>query len=86
MTLREYRTAAAVAELLGVRQGKVLAWIQSGELRAADLSEKPGTGRARWKISKADLDDFLRGRQPSPPKATRRKRKTKRPAGWVEYV
>ncbi len=83
----EFLTATEAAALLRVRQSKVLAWLRSGELRGFDLSEKPGKGRARWRISRDDLQAFLEGRQPKPVTSTpRRKRKTDRPAGWVEYI
>ena len=84
---REYLTASEAAALLRVRTSKVLAWLRSGELRGFDLSEKPGKGRARWKISRDDLQAFLEGRQPKPVTPTpRRKRKSNRPPGWVEYI
>ena len=88
---REFLTATEVATLLRVRISKVLAWLRSGELRGFDLSEKPGKGRARWKISRDDLQAFLEKRQPKPLTSTstrtrRRKREPDRPDGWVEYI
>ena len=84
----EFFTAMEAAALLRVRQSKILAWLRSGELRGFDLSEKPGRGHARWKIARADLDAFLEGRQPKPlsPAPPRRRRKTERPAGWIQYL
>ena len=82
-----YLTASETSRLLRVRESKVLAWIRAGELSAADLSEHPGRGHARWRIARADLDEFLRSRQPTPKaRPTKRRQRTKRPAGWVEYV
>ena len=88
---REFLTAMEAAALLRVRQSKVLAWLRSGELRGFDLSEKPGKGRARWKISRDDLQAFLEKRQPKPLTSTstpnpRRKREPNRPDGWVECI
>ncbi|MCY2987629.1 MAG: helix-turn-helix domain-containing protein [Planctomycetota bacterium] len=82
-----YLTASECAVLLRCRQSKVLAWIRAGELPAADVSEHPGTGKARWRIAKADLDAFLAGRRPTPPATAGSRRKSpKRPTGWVEYL
>lgn len=82
-----YLTATEAARLLRIRESKVLAWCRSGELPAADVSERPGQGRARWRIARTDLDDFLRGRRPGgEAKPARRKRREKRPKGWVEYI
>ena len=86
-TSHEFLTASEVARLLRVRESKVLVWLRSGELLAADVSERPGQGRARWRIAREDLDEFLRRRQPrTPAKTTRRRRRTERPVGWVDYV
>jgi excisionase family DNA binding protein len=81
-----FMTAQQVARLLKVRQSKVAAWLRSGELRGADLSERPGRGRARWRITRADLMGFLAGRQPSRPAEKSRRRRPAKPAGWVQYV
>lgn len=71
------RTVKQIAELLRIRQHGVLALIHSGDLRAVDVSLRPG-GRPRWRIAQGDLDDFLqrRTRQPDPPRRRRRKRDT----------
>ena len=81
-----FMTASEVAGLLRVGHSKVASWIRAGELKAADVSERPGLGRPRWRISRQDLNEFLRGRQPvPPPPKTPRRRKLVRPPGWVEY-
>ncbi|MCL4205750.1 MAG: helix-turn-helix domain-containing protein [Pirellulaceae bacterium] len=83
-----YLTAQETARLLRVRQAKVIRWLRSGELAGADLSERPGRGRARWRISKEAIEQFLRARQPAPPakRAARRRTKQERPAGWIEFI
>ena len=86
MAEREFLSATEAAELLAVRQSKILAWLRSGELLGADLSERPGQGKARWRIARADLDDFLRSRQPGGQTVSKRQRKPKRSAGWIQYV
>lgn len=67
-------SVAQVAERLGIRTHSVLDLIHSGELRASDVSLKPG-GRPRWRILPADLEAFLlrRSHLASPPRRRRRK-------------
>lgn len=67
-------SVAQVAERLGVRTHAVLALIRSGELRASDVSLKPG-GRPRWRILADDLDAFLarRAHEANPPRRRRRR-------------
>ena len=73
-----YLTPPEVAKRLRIRPDKVLAWIRSGELTAIDVSESQG-GRPRWRVSEADLQDFLKRRQSQPaPKQTRRRREKPR--------
>jgi excisionase family DNA binding protein len=66
-----------VAERLGIRQHGVLALIHGGELRAVDVSPKPG-GRPHWRILPEDLDGFLtrRTHQAAPPRRRRRNPRT----------
>ncbi len=66
-----------VAEKLGMRTHGVLTLIRSGELRAIDVSLKPG-GRPSWRILSEDLDSFILRRtfQASPPRQRRRKPRT----------
>ena len=72
----QYLSPPQVAELLHVSHGKVLAWITSGDLRAADLATHRGQ-RPRWRIARTDLDDFLARRAATgPPVPTRRRRHT----------
>jgi hypothetical protein len=79
-------TAQQAARLLHVRPSKVASWITTGQLRAADVSERPGHGRARWRITRGDLLAFLDGRTPSLPPERERRRKPNRGANWIEYV
>ncbi len=82
-----YLNATEAAALIRARQRKITRAIEEGELVAADISERPGTGKPRYRIAKSDLLAWLEGRQPKPAgKATRRRRHAKRPAGWVQYV
>jgi hypothetical protein len=58
----KYQTPPQVAERLGVNPVKVLGWIRDGELRAVDVSLRPGKGRPRWRIAPDALRDFERSR------------------------
>ena len=65
---------------------KVGVIFETGELIASDVSERPGHGRARWRISQSALDAFLEGRRPTPKAKATRRVKSKRSVDWVEYV
>jgi excisionase family DNA binding protein len=60
-----YLTPRQVADRLGIDHGKVLGWIHSGELRAANLARVAG-GRPRWRISAESLALFIAGRENRP--------------------
>lgn len=70
--------------MYGIRVGRVLGWIKSGELRAIDVSAKPGVSRARYLIDRADLaafDDRRTVRRPEP-----RKRRRTEPPSVIQFV
>lgn len=60
---RSHLTPPAVAIQLGVKPQKILDWIRSGELRAVNLAAVAHGQRPRWRISPADLDQFLATRR-----------------------
>ena len=64
------------AKLLRINESKLIHWIRTGELTAIDLSQNRNQ-RPRWKVSREELDRFLRSRQstpaPEPPKRQRKK-------------
>jgi excisionase family DNA binding protein len=64
-----------VAEELGLDIRKVLAWIRSGELRAANVATRLDGRKPRWRIAQADLETFLAARTagPTPKPAPRRR-------------
>ena len=74
MTDRALLSVQQVAELLGIRQHGVLALIRTGQLRAVDVSLRPGK-RPRWRILPDDFDGFLlrRTHQAAAPRRRRRK-------------
>jgi len=71
---RAYLTPPQVAARLGVDPSKVLGWIRSGELRAANIATRRG-GRARWVISELDLAAFLAARAAVPRLPQQRQRR-----------
>lgn len=65
-------TAKQFAEHMDVPLPKVYAWILSGELRALDVSLKPGCGNPRWRIPVEAIKEFEEARsnrQPAAPQA-----------------
>ena len=75
-----YLTPSEIAKLLRVSQDTVLGWIRRAELRAVNVGR--GTTRARYRVSRESLDEFLRDREVQPPSRTRRGNATpKKPEG-----
>lgn len=56
---------ADIAKALGVKLGKVHAWIRSGELPAVNTATRPD-GRPRWRISPVDWEIFCSRRTSRP--------------------
>ncbi|WP_353620968.1 helix-turn-helix domain-containing protein [Stieleria mannarensis] len=73
-------TPPEVAKLLRASPGTVHGWIRRAELRAVNVGS--GTKRARYRVSRESLDEFIRLRevQPTASRQTRR-RDTKPPEG-----
>lgn len=67
--MQTFYTPPEVAKMLRVRSSKITYWIASGELRAFNVTGKPG-GRPRWRISEEALEEFKRDRTPhkAPPR------------------
>ena len=70
-------TVTDLMHRFGVSQHTVLAWIDSGELKAVDVSRKRG-GKPRWRITQEALELFEQSRTktPAPPPSPRRRKKT----------
>ncbi len=69
-------TPPQVARMWGVSPSKVLAFIDSGQLRAINLTMPDRNRRPRYRIAVDDLADFERRREVVPaPKPIRRQRK-----------
>jgi hypothetical protein len=56
-----------------IGEGKVRAWIRTGELVAVNVSSSPG--KPQWRITARSIEQFERRRSSAPlPKAPRRRR------------
>ena len=75
-------TVRDVCERYGVSEHTVLAWINSGELRAVNVGRRPGAKKPRWRITQAALEAFELARTATPPPPRTRRRK---PADVIEF-
>jgi transposase len=71
-----------LCERFAVGEHTVLGWIRSGELKAINVSRKPG-GRPKWRITAEAVAAFELARTPTPPQSRTRRRK--RPADVIEF-
>lgn len=81
----EFLTPKQVAELLQCRLEHVYSWVNSGKLKACDISET-AAGRPRWRINRTDLDAFLESRRNPQPRVYRPRRRRSAPSaidGWT---
>jgi hypothetical protein len=69
-------TVKDVSRRYGVTAHSVLCWIKAGELRALNVSRRPGAKRPSWRITPEALQAFEERRTPRPvaPQTRRRKR------------
>lgn len=75
-----YYTVQAAAETLSVDDEQVLAWINSGQLKAVNVAKSPAGKRPRWRIPEASMGRFLLSRlHPASAPAPRAQTKAKRP-------
>lgn len=74
--LPRYLKPRDYAEILGVSDDKVHAWIVAGHLRAVDCSAHLGVGRPRWRIHPDAVAEFEAKRSTTPPVKMRRKWKS----------
>ena len=69
-------TPPEVAAHLRVKASKIIQWIRSGELSAFDVSNRPGIGRPRYRITEEAVELFQARRSPSPTATSRKKQGT----------
>lgn len=72
-----------IAEELGIAAEKVVAWIRSGELVGVNIAARASGKRARFRVSRASLGEFLLRRQCVA--ATKPIRRRKRQADCIEF-
>ena len=70
--MSEWLTPAEIAKELRIRESKPVGWIKSGRLPAVNLSEGQ---RPRYRVRRADLDQFLAGAAVVPVVRTERRQK-----------
>lgn len=70
-------TPAEVAKDWGISVRTVFDWINSGRLRAVNVSRNPRSRRPRYRIDPADLQDFERTREVGTPKPAPQRRRNK---------
>jgi excisionase family DNA binding protein len=81
---RSWLTPPELASELGVSPDKILYWINSGELRAVNVT-KARSGRPRYRIDRPAIEEFKKLRaNPSPAPKIRRK-KFQPPADVIEF-
>lgn len=88
MSSDTYMTPPAVARELNVGLDKVYLWIANGELKAVNLAAKR-SGRARWKVSRQALAEFLASRESGPVVTRQRRRRFEaipKDPNWIDYV
>lgn len=79
-------TPPTVAKQWGVSADTVVGWIRSGQLKAIDVSSRPGVGRPRFRIDQADLIAFENSRAVhAPPLRPVRRRRTKEDSHIIRF-
>jgi len=81
---REWLSPPQLARELGVKPGKVLAWVRAGELRAVDMAQNRG-GRPRYRIARRAVDAFLAARAAVPHVAPSPRRRRRRNSQITEF-
>jgi hypothetical protein len=77
-------TPADIAEMRNVGIDRVLSWIHSRELRAANVAASLD-GRPRWQIDPEDLAAFIARRSAMVPPRTRRQRRRKAVGDVIQF-
>lgn len=84
---REFLTPPEAAAVVRMDVHRILTLIRSGELRASNVATRL-SGKPRYRIARADLQDWLDRRAAASvrtPTARRRRQREERPEGWVSY-
>ncbi len=76
-------TPPKLAVRWGVKAEKIIAFIRTGELRAFDISQSPGLGKPRYRISPDAVIEFENRRSTKP--HPQLKRKNRAPSDVIEF-
>lgn len=82
----EFSTPPQIADRMQTTPENVIDFIRAGELRAINISKG---NRPRYRVSEADFLDFLEKRAVRPkqtPAPKQQPSRTRKPAGFIEYV
>jgi hypothetical protein len=55
----EWLSVTEVTQLLRTTRSKILSWIYDGQLHAVNIAADPNARNARWRVSRAGLEEFL---------------------------
>lgn len=77
-----FLTPSEIGKLLQVSPDTVLGWIRRSELRAVNVGS--GARRARYRVSRESLEEFLRLREVQPPTPRKRQRPTPPNGGPID--
>ena len=83
MTEHSTLTPPELAKQWRVKPERIIAWIKSGELRAFDVSSRPGVGRPRYRIPPDAVIAFENRRAGKTPTTTKRRRR--QPENVISY-
>jgi excisionase family DNA binding protein len=72
-----------LCERYGVSEHTVLAWINSGEMQAINVSRRGGAKKPRWRISEGAIEAFEVARTAAPTQP--RKRRKARPPDVIKF-
>ena len=78
-------TPPELARRWRVKPERVIVWIKSGELRAFDVSSRPGEGRPRYRIPIDAVHEFERRRAAVPIKSSPRRRRRSARVQVIEF-
>jgi hypothetical protein len=78
-------TPPELARRWGISVEKVLRWIETGELKAANFASSLALKRPRWKIDIADALAFEQSRMCIPPTKPAPRRPRKTDTGIIEF-
>ena len=78
-------TPPKIAAEYGWNPAKVIAWIESGELKAFDSATKRHGIKTRYMVYLDDLEAFIESRRPTPPVPVVTKSRRSRAPGEIEF-